>query len=117
MSDLDKNVVTNLDTDYVIGTISTKECPATLDIAEGDDGLYVVGGEEDGKIGVYTCAPNGEFRRHPNIQPSSVTLSFPEGICFDCSHLFVTQCWSGVQCVHVFKPSGEHVYSHFGSVE
>ena len=110
VSDCDKNVVKVLDTDCnVIGTIPTKECPATFDIAEGDDVLYVVGRQE-GKIGVYTCAPNGEFRRHLNIQPSSVTLSYPRGICFDCSgHLFVTQYGYGVQCVYVFKPSGEHV--------
>ena len=100
-----------LDTDCnVIGTIPTKECPKPYDIAEGEDGLYVVGGGKEGKIGVYTCAPNGEFRRHLNIQPSSVTLSNPRGICFDCSgHLFVTQGVSGVRCVYVFKPSGEHV--------
>ena len=93
VSDRDKNVVKILDLDFnVIGTIPTKECPQPLDIAEGDDGLYVVGGVREGKIGVYTCAPNGEFRRHLNIQPSSVTLSWPRGICFDCSgHLFVTQ--------------------------
>ena len=110
MSDFAKNVVTILDTDCnIIGTIPTKECPKPRDIAEGEDGLYVVGGAEEGKIGVYTCAPSGEFRRHLNIQPSSVTLSYPSGICFDCSgHLFVTH-WSGVQCVYVFKPSGEHV--------
>ena len=125
-SDYDKNVVTILDTDLnVIGTIATKECSGPCDIAEGDDGLYVVGvekikkqeeeeeeeeDEDKDKIGVYTCAPNGEFRRHLNIQPSSVTLSSPRGICFDCSgHLFVTQYVSGVGCVYVFKPSGEHV--------
>ena len=110
VSDRDKNVVKILDLDFnVIGTIPTKECPQPLDIAEGDDGLYVVGGKE-GKISIYTCTPNGEFRRHLNIQPSSVTLSRPRGICFDCSgHLFVTQCVSGVGCVYVFKPSGEHV--------
>ena len=107
-----KNVVKILDTDLnVIGTIPTKECPEPYDIAESDDGLYVVGGGEESKIGVYTCAPKGEFRRHLNIQPSSVTLSWPSGICFDCSgHLFVTQYGSGiVPCVNVFKPSGEHV--------
>ena len=111
VSDRDTNVVKILDLDFnVIGTIPTKECPNPLDIAEGDDGLYVVGGGKEGKIGVYTCAPNGEFRRHLNIQPSSVTLCYPEGICFDCSgHLFVAQCGSGVGCVYVFKPSGEHV--------
>ena len=110
VSDCDKNVVKILDLDFnVIGTIPTKECPEPNDIAEGDDGLYVVGRKE-GKIGVYTCAPNGEFRRHLDIQPSSVTLSYPRGICFDCSgHLFVTQYGYGVQCVYVFKPSGEHV--------
>ena len=110
VSDCDKNVVKVLDTDCnVIGTIPTKECPAPFDIAEGDDGVYVVGRQE-GKISVYTCAPNGEFRRHLNIQPSSVTLSCPRGICFDCSgHLFVTQYGYGVRCVYVFKPSGEHV--------
>ena len=109
VSDHDMNVVKILDLDFnVVGTIPTKECPKPLDIAEGDDGLYVVG-EKEGKIGVYTCAPNGEFRRHLNIQPSSVTLSYPWGICFDCSgHLFVTHGF-GVGCVYVFKPSGEHV--------
>ena len=111
VSERDKNVVKILDFDFnVIGTIPTKECPNPLDIAEGDDGLYVVGGGKDCKIGVYTCAPNGEFGHHFNIQPSSVILSYPEGICFDCSgHLFVTQHGSGVYCVYVFKPSGEHV--------
>ena len=110
MSDFDENVVKILDLDFnVIGTIPTKECPGPRDIVEGNDGLYVVGGEE-GKIGVYTCAPNGEFRCHLNIEPSSVTLSYPRDICFDCSgHLFVTQWRSGVGCVYVFKPSGEHV--------
>ena len=111
VSDCGKNVVKILDLDFnVIGTIPTKECPNPFDIAEGNDGLYVVGGGVEGKIGVYTCAPNGEFRRHLNIQPFSVTLSYPRGICFDCSgHLFVTHGVHGVQCVYVFKPSGEHV--------
>ena len=111
VSDYVKNVVKVLDTDCnVIGTIPTKECPKPLDITDGDDGLYVVGGGKEGKIGVYTCAPNGEFRYHLNVQPSSVTLSYPRGICFDCSgHLFVTRGVYGVGCVYVFKPSGEHV--------
>ena len=110
VSDYDRNVVEILDLDCnVIGTIPTKECPKPHDIAEGDGGLYVVGGGE-GEIGVYTCAPNGEFRHHLNIQPSSVTLSYPWGICFDCSgHIFVTQSGSDAKYVHVFKPSGEHV--------
>ena len=110
VSDYAKNVVTILDLDCnVIGTIPTKECPYPNDVAESDDGLYVVGGGEEGKIGVYTCAPNGEFRPHLNMQPSSVTLSYPRGICFDCSgHLFITG-WYGIGCVWVFKPSGEHV--------
>ena len=110
VSDHGTNIVKILDLDFnIIGTIPTKECPEPLDIEEGEDGLYVVGWGEEGKIGVYTCAPNGEFRRHLNIQPSSVTLSRPRSICFDCSgHLFVTH-GSGVQCVYVFKPSGEHV--------
>ena len=111
VSDRDKNVVKVLDTDCnVIGTIRTKECPEPHNVAEGEDGLYVVGGGKEAKIGVYTCAPNGEFRRHLNIQPSSVTLSYPRDICFDCSgHLFITQSGSGVRYVYVFKPSGEHV--------
>ena len=109
VSDCVKNVVKILDLDFnVIGIIPTKECPESLDIAKSDDGLYVVGRKE-GKIGVYTCAPNGDFRCHLNIQPSSVALSSPMGVCFDCSgHLFVTH-GSAVQCVYVFKPSGEHV--------
>ena len=110
VSDCDKNVVKILDLDFnVIGTISTKECCEPYDIAEGNDGLYVVSRKE-GKIGVYTCAPNGEFSRHLNMEPSSVPLSYPQGICFDCSgHLFVTQRGYSVGCVFVMKPSGEHV--------
>ena len=62
------------------------------------------------KIGVYSCAPNGDFIRQLNIKPSSVKLSNPRGICFDSSgHLFVTQRKAGVQGVHVVTTSGEHL--------
>ena len=102
------------DTDCnVVGTIPTNECPCTYDIVEGDDGLYVVG---NNKIGVYSCAPSGDFIRYLNIKPSSVKLSNPRGVCFDSSgHLFVTQHKSGVQGVHVVTTSGEHVAT-FGLV-
>ena len=94
----------------VVGTIQTKECPNPRDIALGPDGLYVAGGK---KISVYTCAPNGNFIRHLNIQPSSLKLSAFCGICFDNSgHIIATDCDNGV-CV--FKPSGEYVTS-FGLV-
>ena len=110
VSDHDNNLVKIFDSDCsIIGTIPINECPEPEDIAEGDDGLYVVGGD---KIGVYSCAPNGDFIRHLNIQPSSVKLSCPIGISFDCSgHLFVTQAGSGVEGVYVFTPSGQHVTS------
>ena len=110
VSDHENNLVKIFDTDCnIIGTIPTNKCPKPYDIAEGDDGLYVVGGD---KISVYSCAPNGDFIRHLNIKPSSVKLSGPWGICFDCSgHLFVTQAGSGVEGVYVFTPSGEHVAS------
>ena len=109
-SDYDEDLVKIFDADCnMIGTIPTNECHGPYDITEGDDGLYVVG---NNRISVYSCAPNGEFIRHLNIQPSSVKLSDPRGICFDCSgHLFVTQSGSGVQGVYVFTPSGQHVVS------
>ena len=109
VSDSTNDLVKILDADCnITGTIPTNECRSPCDIAEGDDGLYVVGG----KIGVYSCTSNGDFIRHLNIQPSSVKLSGARGICFDCSgHLFVTQRWSGVGGVYVFTPSGEHVAS------
>ena len=105
VSDRDNKLVKIFDTDCnVIGTIPTNECPSPYDIAESDNCLYVVG---KGKINVYSCAPNGEFIHHLHIQSSSVKLSDPGGICFDCSgHLFVTQPGDGV---HVFKPSGEYI--------
>ena len=85
----------------------TKECPGPFGIVESHDGLYVVG--KNSKIGLYACAPNGSFIHHLNT-PSSLNLSKPRGVCFDCSgHLFVTQCGPGVEGVCVFKPSGEHV--------
>ena len=112
VSDYNSNLVKIFDTACnVIGTISTNECFESDDIAEGEDGLYVVG-KSKSQIGVYSCAPNGDFIRHLNIQPSSVKLSGPRGVCFDGNgHLFVTQTGSGVQGVYVFTPSGEHVVS------
>jgi DNA-binding beta-propeller fold protein YncE len=88
----------------VVGTIQTKECPNPRDIAQGPDGLYVAG---EKKISVYRCAPNGNFIRHLNIQPSSLNLSEFWGICFDSSgHIIATDCCNGV---YVFNPSGECV--------
>ena len=109
--DYDKSLVKIFDMDCnVVGTIQTKECPNPMDVAQGPDGLYVAGGK---KISVYTCAPNGNFIRHLNIQPSSLKLSEFWGICFDSSgHIIATDCDNGV---YVFKPSGEYVTS-FGLV-
>ena len=125
VSNRGSNEITILDTDCnIIGTMRTLECPKPCDIAEGDDGLYVVGGggekkeeyeddeweeeeeEDKGKISVYTCVPNGEFIRHINIRLSSANLFNPFGICFGpCNeHIFVTGCG-----VYVFKPDGKRV--------
>ena len=88
----------------VVGTIQTKECPKPCDITQGPDGLYVAG---EKKISVYRCAPNGNFIRHLNIQPSSLNLSEFWGICIDSSgHIIATDCKNGV---YVFNPSGECV--------
>ena len=103
--DRDKSLVKIFDMDRhcnVVGTIQTKECPNPMDVAQGPDGLYVAGE----KISVYTCAPNGNFIRHLNIQPK---LSDFWGICFDSSgHIIATDPDNGV---YVFKPSGEYVTS------
>ena len=104
------DLVKIFDTDCnVVGTIQTKEYPQPLDIADGEDGLYVVG--SGGKIAVYRCAPNGEFIRHLNINPS-LNLSEIRSICFDSSgHLFVVNNYILGTGVYVFQPSGEHVAS------
>ena len=109
--DHDESLVKIFDMDCnVVGTIQTKECPNPLDVAQGPDGLYVAGSK---KISVYTCAPNGNFIHHLNIQPSSLKLSQFCGICFDSSgHIIATDYCNGV---YVFKPSGEYVTS-FGLV-
>ena len=107
MADCSSDLVKIFDTDCnVVGTIQTKECP--YDIALGEDGLYVVGSGD--KIAVYRCAPNGEFIRHLNINPS-LNLSNIHSICFDSSgHLIVGNY--GVRTgVYVFQPSGEYVAS------
>ena len=95
------------DTDCnVIGTIHTKECHKPYDIEESKENLYITGSKQ---IAVYTCAPNGTFIRHLNLQPSPVKLQDPVGLCFDSSgYLFVADINAGV---YVFKPSGEHVAS------
>ena len=107
VSDTDRDLVKIFDTDCnVIGTIHTKECHEPYDIAESEENLYIAGSNQ---IAVYTCAPNGTFIRHLNLQPSSVQLPDPVGLCFDSSgYLFVTDFDAGV---YVFKPSGEHVAS------
>ena len=104
------DLVKIFDTDCnVVGTIQTKECPNPLDIAVGEDGLYVVGVGD--KIAVYRCAPNGEFIRHLNINPS-LNLSYIRSICFDSSgHLIVGNYGVHSTGVYVFQPSGEHVAS------
>ena len=103
------DLVKIFDTDFnVVGTIQTKECCAPFDIAVCHDGLYVAGG--GGKMAVYTCAPNGEFIRHINNNPS-LNLSTIRSICFDSSgHLFVIN-YGGSTGVHVFQSSGEHIAS------
>ena len=109
VADYSSDLVKIFDTDCnVVGTIQTKECPNPLDIAVGEDGLYVAG--NGGKIAVYRCAPNGEFIRHLNTNPS-LNLPTMHSICFDSSgHLIVGN--SGVSTgVYVFQPSGEHVAS------
>ena len=78
VADYDSSLVKIFDMDCnVVGTIQTKECPNPYDIAQGPDGLYVAG---ETKISVYSCAPNGTFIRHLNIQPSSLNLSWFGGI-------------------------------------
>ena len=103
------NQVQIFDTDCnAVGSIQTKECPRPYDIAEGEDGLYVVG--VGGRMAVYRCAPNGEFIRRLNTNPS-LALSNIYSICFDCSgHFIVGNCY-GFSGVYAFKPSGEHVAS------
>ena len=117
VSDYDSNIVKIFDTNCkVIGTIRPNECPKQFDVAESDGCLYVAGSD---KIGVYTCAPNGDFLYHLNIKPSSVKLSHSWGICFDCSgHLFVTQPGHGsdFKGVYSFKSGGRWVASIGGGV-
>ena len=60
VSDCDNNLVKVFDTDCKV--VGTNQCHGPKDIAEGDDGLYVVSGD---KISVYSYAPNGEFIRSP----------------------------------------------------
>ena len=107
-----KSLVKIFDMDCnVVGTIQTKECPNPWDVAQGPDGLYVA---SEKKISVYTCAPNGNFIRHLNIQPSSLKLSYFWGICFDSSgHIIATDYDNGV---YVFKRSGEFVTSFGGEI-
>ena len=88
----------------VVGTIQTKECPNPHDIAQCPDGLYVAG---EKMISVYSCAPNGNFIRHLNIQPSSLKLSQFWGVCVDISgRIIATDRHHGV---YFLKPSGECV--------
>ena len=106
VADHDSSLVKIFDMDCnVIGTIQTNEGPNPWDIAQGPDGLYVAG---ETKISVYRCAPNGNFIRHLNIQPSSLNLSVFWGICFDSSdhNIIATDYINGV---YVFNPSGECV--------
>ena len=71
----------------------TFECPCPGDLAQGPDGLLYVAGR--GKIGVYR--PDGVFRYHLKLSPSSLKFSEFVGICFYGSdHIIVTDCVNGV---------------------
>ena len=86
----------------VVRTISTRECPLSRDIAQGPDGLYVAG---EKKISVYSH--DGVFIHHLNLQPSSLKLSWFNGICFDSSgHIIASDHNNGV---YIFTSSGECV--------
>ena len=109
VADYSSDLVKIFDTDCnVVGTVQTKECPKPADIAVGEDGLHVVG--IGGKIAVYRCAPNGEFIRHLNTNPS-LNLSEIHSICFDSSGHLIVGNYGGSTGVYVFQPSGEHVAS------
>lgn len=95
-----------------INSFPTPEVYSPHDLAEGEDGIYVIGGCERGpKIGIYSY--EGEFIRHVNITGNpSITLSSMRGICFDCyGNMFITQVGAGVEGVYIFKPSGEYIAS------
>ena len=108
--DCDRWLVTIFDVDgNVLGTISTAECPAPHDLAKCGDGLYVAG---QGRICVYTPAPDGMFIRHLNITPHTLQLSTFQGICFDSSsHIVAIDYENGV---YLFTTSGDCV-GHIGS--
>ena len=92
-----------------INSFPTPEIPNPHDLAEGEDGIYIIGGCDRGaKIGVYNY--EGQYIRTLDIK--AVTLSAMRGICFDCyGHIFVTQVGAGVEGVYVFRTSGEFVTS------
>lgn len=92
-----------------INSFPTPEVPNPHDLAEGEDGIYIIGGCDRGaKIGVYNY--EGQYIRTLDIK--AVTLSAMRGICFDCyGHIFVTQVGAGVEGVYVFRTSGEFVTS------
>lgn len=92
-----------------INSFPTPEVPNPHDLAEGEDGIYIIGGCNTGaKIGVYNY--EGQYIRTLDI--AAVTLSAMRGICFDCyGHIFVTQVGAGVEGVYVFRTSGEFVTS------
>ena len=89
-----------------INSFPTPEVPNPHDLAEGEDGLYIVGSPDKGpKIGVYSY--EGEFLRTVCVT-GKVTLSGMRGICFDCyGNMFITQAGAGHEGVYVFKTSGE----------
>ena len=97
-----------LDLDH-ISSFHTLEVPNPYDLAEGEDGLYIISGAEYGaRVGVYSY--EGEFLRHVTIK--GATLSSMRGICFDTyGHMFITQVGSGVEGVYVFTTSGELITS------
>ena len=84
-----------------IETIETKECPQPRDIAQGPDGLYVVG------LGVISVYSHGVFVRSLNLRPSSLKFSQFRAICFDFNdHIIVSDHHHGV---YIFTPRGECV--------
>ena len=100
--DCDSQSVKIFDLDCnVVGSIAVKECPRPADVAQGPEGLYVAG---EGKISIYSCAPNGDFIRHLNLSPSSLKLSEFNSICFHPSGYIIAS--DHIFGVYMFKPCG-----------
>ena len=87
-----------------VGNLTSTKCTQPYDVAEGNNGIYVVSNTPSGVIGKFTY--EGEFR-----EVFQQNLSRPRCICVNSNGFVFVTLGGGTDAVQIFHPNGTLVTS------